>query len=139
MFEFRFVKKAIRRSAAKRHRVLNTAMAYRWRTCPNEGASEADMSSARACSPRKMRRQREGVSEKGTSEEDVSRARIGRRRVGVGGACRGRLVGRSRVGGVGVPACSSPHFGSTPAGRAKLRSTAPVSSSLRGHVSAGCF
>ena len=79
------------------------------------------MSSARASSLRKVRKRS-----------------IGRRRVGAGeGARRWGRVGRSRVGGVGVPVCSSPHLSSTPAGRAKLRSTAPVSSSPHGHVSAG--
>lgn len=55
------------------------------------------------------------------------------------GARRGRLIGRSRVRGVGAPARSSPHLSSTPAGRAKLQSTAPASSSLHGHVSAICL
>lgn len=53
------------------------------------------------------------------------------------GARRGRLIGRSRVRGVGAPARSSPHLSNTPAGRAKLQSTAPASSSPHGHVSAG--
>ena len=76
-----------------------------------EGASKVDMSSAQACSPRKMHQKRG----------------IDRKCVGIGGACRGRLIGRSRVEGVGVLACSSPHLSSAPAGRAKLRSTAPAS------------
>lgn len=94
MFEFRFVKRAIRRRAVKRRRaegciasqrrrgrfgrknktqttafmfVLKTAGgAYQCESMSEEGVSEAEMSSARACVVRGKCVGREGASEKGT-------------------------------------------------------------------------
>ena len=114
MFEFRFVKGAIRRSAVKRRRaegriasqrrrghigrknktqttafmfVLETAGgAYQCESMSEEGVSEADMSSVRACSPRKMHRKKGGVGERhirrrcveGPYRQKVRRCRRGR-------------------------------------------------------------